>query len=317
MMQKRTLGKTSIEVPPLTIGGNVFGWTVDESTSYALLDNFKANGLNFIDTANTYSSWVAGNKGGESEIIIGNWIKRKGNRSEVIIATKVGSELDGKKGLGKTYILESVNDSLQRLQTDYIDLYQAHYPDPETPIEETMEAFDQLIKEGKVRAAGASNYTPAQLREALQVSKETGLASYATLQPLYNLYDRAGFEQELQEICTGNKIAVINYYALASGFLTGKYRSREDLAGSKRGEGVKKYLDERGLRILTALDEVSRGMQVKPAVVALAWLLAKPVVTAPIVSATSKEQIADLVLAITQVNPARGPVKACCHSPSR
>ncbi|HZG24294.1 MAG TPA: aldo/keto reductase, partial [Chitinophagaceae bacterium] len=255
MMQKRTLGKTSIEVPPLTIGGNVFGWTVDESTSYALLDNFKANGFNFIDTANTYSSWVAGNKGGESETIIGNWIKRKGNRSEVIIATKVGSELDGKKGLGKTYILESVNDSLQRLQTDYIDLYQAHYPDPETPIEETMEAFDQLIKEGKVRAAGASNYTPAQLREALQVSKETGLASYATLQPLYNLYDRAGFEQELQEICTGNKIAVINYYALASGFLTGKYRSREDLAGSKRGEGVKKYLDERGLQILTALDE--------------------------------------------------------------
>ena len=298
-MQKRTLGKTSIEVPPLTIGGNVFGWTVDESTSYALLDNFKANGLNFIDTANTYSSWVAGNKGGESETIIGNWIKRKGNRSEVIIATKVGSELDGKKGLGKTYILESVNDSLQRLQTDYIDLYQAHYPDPETPIEETMEAFDQLIKEGKVRAAGASNYTPAQLREALQVSKETGLASYATLQPLYNLYDRAGFEQELQEICTGNKIAVINYYALASGFLTVKYRSHEDLAGSKRGEGVKKYLDERGLRILTALDEVSRGMQVKPAVVALAWLLAKPVVTAPIVSATSKEQIADLVLATT------------------
>ena len=298
-MTKRTLGKTGIEVPPITVGGNVFGWTVDEPASHALLDNFFAHGLNFIDTANTYSSWVAGNKGGESEIIIGNWIKQRGNRSEVIIATKVGSEMYGKKGLSKSYILESVNESLQRLQTDYIDLYQAHYPDPETAIEETLEAFDLLIKEGKIRAAGASNYTPEQLTEALLVSKQTGLSSYATLQPLYNLYDRATFEKALEPICLEHNIGVINYYALASGFLTGKYRSEEDLSKSKRGHGVKNYLNARGLQILDALDEVAAYNDTTPAVIAVAWLLAKPSVTAPIASATNPEQIADLIKAAT------------------
>lgn len=298
-MQKRTLGKTGIEVPPLTIGGNVFGWTADEATSYRLLDNFKAQGLNFIDTANTYSSWVPGNKGGESEIIIGNWMKQRGNRSDLIIATKCGSEMNGKKGLGKSSIIECANESLKRLQTDYIDLYQAHYPDPATPIAETLEGFDQLIKEGKARAVGASNYTPAQLTEALQVSKQTGLASYATLQPLYNLYNRAAFEKELQQICSENNVAVISYYALASGFLTGKYRSAKDLDKSRRGDGIKQYLNARGLRILDALDEVSENFQVTPAVIALAWLLAKPDITAPIVSATTTEQITDLVKATT------------------
>lgn len=298
-MQKRMLGKTGIEVPPITIGGNVFGWTIDEKTSHALLDNFFGNGLNFIDTANTYSSWVAGNKGGESETIIGNWMKERGNRSEVIIGTKVGSEMNGKKGLGKNYILETVNESLQRLQTDYIDLYQAHYPDPETPIEETLEAFDQLVKEGKVRAIGASNYTPQQLSEAMDVSKQTGLTPYSTFQPLYNLYDRATFEKELEPICVENNLAVINYYALASGFLTGKYRSEEDLGKSQRGGGIKNYLNQRGLQILDALDEVAAYNETKPAVIALAWLLAKPSVTAPIASATNAEQIADMIKATT------------------
>lgn len=298
-MQKRTLGKTGIEVPPLTIGGNVFGWTADEVTSHLLLDNFKSQGLNFIDTANTYSSWVPGNKGGESETIIGNWMKQRGNRSDLIIATKCGSEMNGKKGLGKSYIIECANESLIRLQTDYIDLYQAHYPDPSTPIAETLEGFDQLIKEGKVRAVGASNYTPAQLTEALQVSKQTGLVSYSTLQPLYNLYDRTAFEKELQPICVENNIPVISYYALASGFLTGKYRSVNDLDKSRRGDGIKKYLNARGLRILNALDEISQYLQVTPAVIALAWLLAKPAIIAPIVSATTTEQITDLVKATT------------------
>jgi aryl-alcohol dehydrogenase-like predicted oxidoreductase len=296
-MKKRVLGKTGIDVPPITIGGNVFGWTVDEATSHELLDDFFSQGLNFIDTGNTYSSWVAGNKGGESETIIGNWIKQRGNRSEVIIATKVGSEMNGKLGLSKAYILEAVNESLQRLHTDYIDLYQAHYPDPETPIEETLEAFTQLMKEGKVRAIGASNYSAEQLTEAMHVSNTTGLTSYATLQPLYNLYDRGTFEKELESICVEHNIAVINYYALASGFLTGKYRSEEDITKSKRGDGVKKYLTQRGLQILDALDEVAVYNETTPAVVALAWLLSKPAITAPIASATKTEQIADLVKA--------------------
>ncbi len=296
-MQKRVLGKTGIEVPPVTIGGNVFGWTVDEKASHILLDDFFAHGLNFIDTANTYSSWVPGNKGGESETIIGNWIKQRGNRSDVIIATKIGSEMDGKKGLGKDYILAMVNESLQRLQTDYIDLYQAHYPDPETPIQETLQAFDQLLKEGKVRAVGASNYSPEQLTEALAVSRQNGLTQYATLQPLYNLYDRATFEKELEPICVENSIAVINYYALASGFLTGKYRSEADFVKSKRGPSMKNYLNKRGLQILDALSEVAAYNETTPAVIALAWLLAKPSVTSPIASATKTVQIADMVKA--------------------
>ncbi|TDH20662.1 aldo/keto reductase [Segetibacter sp. 3557_3] len=296
-MQNRKLGITGIEVPPITVGGNVFGWTVDEAASHRLLDEFVSNGLNFIDTANTYSSWVPGNKGGESETIIGNWMNQRGNRSQLVIATKVGSEMDGRKGLGKRYLLEMVDESLRRLQTDYIDLYQAHYPDPETPIEETLEAFDQLIKQGKVRAVGASNYSPEQLREAIAVSNRTGLVQYATLQPLYNLYDRLDFEKELGPICAENNVSVINYYALASGFLTGKYRSEDDLGKSKRGGGIKKYLDKRGLRILAALDEVAAYNETTPATIAIAWLLAKPVVTSAIASATTPEQIRDLVSA--------------------
>ncbi len=296
-MQNRKLGKTGIEVPPVTVGGNVFGWTVDEAASYRLLDEFVSNGLNFIDTANTYSSWVAGNKGGESETIIGNWMKQRGNRSDLVIATKVGSEMDGRKGLGKTYILEMVDESLRRLQTDYIDLYQAHYPDPDTPIEETLEAFDYLIKQGKVRAVGASNYSPEQLLEAIQASNRSGLIAYASLQPLYNLYNRMEFEKELAPICMEHHIAVINYYALASGFLTGKYRSAEDFGKSKRGDGMQKYLDERGVRILAALDEVAAYNETTPAAIAIAWLLAKPVVTSAIASATSSKQISELVAA--------------------
>ncbi|MBE7172603.1 MAG: aldo/keto reductase [Williamsia sp.] len=298
-MEKRGLGKTGIEVPPLTVGGNVFGWTLDEPASLGVLDHFTAQGLNFIDTANTYSSWVPGNKGGESETIIGNWIKKRGNRNSVIIATKLGSELNGKKGLRKEYVIESAHESLKRLQTDYIDLYQAHYPDPGTPIGETLEAFEQLQTEGKIRAYGASNYTPAQLQEALQASHDSGIGGYATLQPLYNLYDRAAFEKELEPICREHGIAVINYYALASGFLSGKYRSAEDLSKSKRGQGISKYLNERGLRILQALDKAAEEHSTTPASVALAWLLAKPTVTAPIVSATSPEQIDALVQATT------------------
>ncbi len=296
-MEKRILGTTGIKVSPIAIGSNVFGWTVDESQSQRLLDDFVERGLTFIDTADVYSAWVPGNKGGESETIIGNWLKSRGNRSELVIATKVGSEVDGKKGLSRTHIFEAVEASLRRLQTDYIDLYQAHYPDPSTPIEETLEAFEQLIKEGKIRAIGASNYSPAQLTEALEASKRTGLTSYATFQPEYNLYDRAGFEKDFEQICLDNDLAVINYYALASGFLTGKYRSEADFGKSQRGGGMKKYVNDRGLRILDALDEVAHYYDTKPAVVALAWLLAKPVITAPIASATKSEQIEDMARA--------------------
>ncbi len=298
-MEKRKLGSTGLEIAPLAFGGNVFGWTADEATSFKLLDAFVDAGFNFIDTANTYSSWVAGNVGGESETIIGKWLKQKGNREKIVIATKVGSEMGGKKGLSKKYIFEAVEESLDRLQTDYIDLYQSHYPDPSTPIAETLEAYAQLIKQGKVRAIGGSNLTAAQLTEEIEVSKQTGLPGYQTLQPLYNLYDRAVFENELQHICLDNNIAVINYYALASGFLTGKYRSESDLSKSARGGGVKKYLNEHGLRILNALDKVSQQYNATPAQVSIAWLLTRPTIAAPIASATNIEQLRDLEKAVS------------------
>jgi len=298
-MEKRKLGSTGLEIAPLAFGGNVFGWTADEATSFKLLDAFVDAGFNFIDTANTYSSWVAGNVGGESETKIGKWLKQKGNREKVVIATKVGSEMGGKKGLSKKYILEAVEGSLDRLQTDYIDLYQSHYPDPSTPIAETLEAYAQLIKQGKVRAIGGSNLTAAQLTEEIEVSKQARLPGYQTLQPLYNLYDRAVFENELQQICLDNNIAVINYYALASGFLTGKYRSESDLSKSARGGGVKKYLNERGLRILNALDKVSQQYNATPAQVSIAWLLTRPTIAAPIASATNIEQLRDLEKAVS------------------
>jgi aryl-alcohol dehydrogenase-like predicted oxidoreductase len=295
-MNKRQLGKSGLEVSPLCFGGNVFGWTVDEKTSFELLDAFVSAGFDFIDTADVYSRWASGNKGGESEAIIGEWMKQRGNRDKIIVATKLGMEMGpDKKGLAKSYILRSVEDSLRRLQTDYIDLYQSHQDDPETPLEETLEAYAQLIEQGKVRAIGASNYSAERLAESLKVSEQNRFPRYESLQPLYNLYDRADYEKELEPICREKGLGVISYYSLASGFLTGKYRSEEDLSKSVRGKGVKKYLNERGFRILKALDEVASQHDSTPARIALAWLIARPGITAPIVSATSLEQLNDLV----------------------
>jgi aryl-alcohol dehydrogenase-like predicted oxidoreductase len=274
----------------------VFGWTVSDEKAFPILDAFVSAGFNLIDTADIYPRWVPGNQGGESEEIIGNWLKRSGKRKEVIVATKVGMEMgDGKKGLSKDYILRSADDSLRRLQTDYIDLYQSHKDDPETPLEETLEAYDQLIKQGKVRAIGASNYSAARLAEALNVSKSNGLARYESLQPLYNLYDRAVYEDELEPLCIEEGIGVINFYSLAAGFLTGKYRSEDDLSKSARGGTVKKYLNERGFGIVEALDQVAAQYNSTPAQIALAWLMARPGITAPIASATSVEQLNDLI----------------------
>jgi aryl-alcohol dehydrogenase-like predicted oxidoreductase len=296
-MKKRKLGNSELEIAPLAFGGNVFGWTADEQTSFKLLDAFVAGGFNLVDTADVYASWAPGNQGGESETIIGRWLKRSGKRSEVVVATKVGMEMRGQKGLAKSYILRSAEDSLRRLQTDYIDLYQSHQDDPGTPLEETLEAYAELIRQGKVRAIGASNYSAQRLKESLLTSERNGLPRYESLQPLYNLYDRETFEAELEPLCLEKNVGVINYYSLASGFLSGKYRSESDLGKSARGGGVKKYLNERGLRILAALDEVAARQQATPAQVALAWLIARPSVTAPIASATSLEQLDELVKA--------------------
>lgn len=297
-MEKRQLGNTDLQVYPVTFGGNVFGWTIDEKQSHKILDAFTGAGFNFIDTADVYSRWAEGNSGGESETIIGNWLKKSKNRNDIIIATKVGSDMgNDKKGLSKKYILEAVNESLKRLQTDYIDLYQTHFDDENAPIEETLDAYAQLIKEGKVRYIGASNLTPERLKESLQVAQENGLPVYSTFQPQYNLYDREPFENGLEPICLGNNLGVLNYYSLASGFLTGKYRSKDDLGKSQRGGGVAKYLDERGFKILAALDEVSKTLHTTPATVALAWLIHRPSVTAPIVSATSLEQLDSIIKA--------------------
>lgn len=305
-MKTRKLGGSGIEVSPICLGGNVFGWTADEPASFAILDAFVGAGFDFIDTADVYSRWVPGHKGGESETVLGNWFKRSGNRKKVILATKVGIELaPDKKGLSKTYILQAVEDSLQRLQTDYIDLYQSHIDDATVPLEETLEACQQLIKQGKVRAIGASNYKGERLTEAAQVSKQHGLPRYECLQPHYNLYERAGYEKDQEPICLREGIGVIPYFALASGFLTGKYRSESDLAKGPRGQMVKKYLDERGFRILAALDQVAEKLHSTPGKVAIAWLIARPSITAPIASATSVEQLHDLVDAANlQLDPA-------------
>jgi aryl-alcohol dehydrogenase-like predicted oxidoreductase len=295
-MEQRKLGNTGLEISPLALGGNVFGWTIDEPTSFRILDAFVAAGFNFVDTADVYAKWVPGNKGGESETIIGNWLKKSGKRSEVIVATKVGMEMaPDKKGLSAAYIFRAVEDSLRRLQTDHIDLYQAHKDDPDTPLEETLRAFAKLIKDGKAKAIGASNYSGPRLSQALEVSKKHGLPAYQTLQPDYNLYDRADYENNLEPICLANGLGVISYFSLASGFLTGKYRSEADLSKSQRGGRVKKYLNERGFRILKALDEVAVQYNSTPARVALAWLMARPSITAPIASATSLEQLKDLI----------------------
>ncbi|MBZ5594428.1 MAG: aldo/keto reductase [Acidobacteriia bacterium] len=295
-MNTRKLGDSDLNAPPLCLGSNVFGWTIDEKTSFAILDALVAAGFNFIDTADMYSTWVPGHKGGESETIIGNWMKRMGNRSKVIIATKVGKEMGpNDKGLSKAYIFRAVERSLERLQTDYIDLYQSHADDANTPIEETLEAYAELIKQGKVRAIGASNYTAELLAAALDASERHGYPRYESLQPHYNLYERAGYEAALEPLCLVKGLSVIPYFSLASGFLTGKYRSESDLSKSPRGQGVKKYLNERGLRILAALDQVAREHHSTPGKVALAWLLARPGITAPIASATSVEQLHDLI----------------------
>jgi aryl-alcohol dehydrogenase-like predicted oxidoreductase len=294
--QTRKLGHSGLEVSPLMLGGNVFGWTIDQPTSFQILDAFVDAGLNFIDTADIYSTWVPGHTGGESETSIGSWLKQSGKRSKIVLATKVGMLMgSGKKGLKKDYILEEVEDSLRRLQTDYIDLYQSHEDDASTPLEETMGAYAQLIKEGKVRAIGASNYSVERLAEALEVSRAHGFPSYQCLQPKYNLCERAGYESALEPLILKEGIGVVPYYALASGFLTGKYRSEADLGKSVRGGGVKKYLDARGFRILAALDEVAAAHGSTPGKVALAWLMARPGITAPIASATSLDQLKDLV----------------------
>ncbi len=300
-METRTLGRSGIIVPKLTFGGNVFGWTIDQTTSFSILDALLEHRLNFIDTADVYSAWVEGNRGGESETIIGNWLKKTGQRDKVIIATKVGKPMGhDKKGLSASYIKQAVEASLLRLQTDYIDLYQSHADDPSVPLEETLGAFDALIKEGKVRAIGASNYEGARLAEALRISEQNGLARYETLQPQYNLYDRQHYEQSLEPIVTRHGLGVINYYALASGFLSGKYRAKEDAVKSKRGQNVVDlYLNDRGLRILHALDAISERHRATPTQVALAWELNRPGITAPIVSATSLEQLHELTGAIT------------------
>jgi aryl-alcohol dehydrogenase-like predicted oxidoreductase len=295
-MTTRTLGTSTLKVSPLCLGGNVFGWSADEKTSFAILDALVAAGFNFIDTADVYSRWAPGHHGGESETIIGNWLKRSGNRSKVIIATKVGMEMGpNDKGLSKAYIFRAVERSLERLQTDYIDLYQSHQDDQTTPLEETLQAYAQLIKQGKVRIIGASNYTADRLAAALEVSEQHGLPRYESLQPHYNLCERAGYEAALEPLCLEKKLGVIPYFSLASGFLTGKYRSEADLSKSPRGQGVKKYLNERGFRILAALDQVAQNLHATPGKVALAWLMARPSITAPIASATSVEQLHDLV----------------------
>jgi aryl-alcohol dehydrogenase-like predicted oxidoreductase len=307
-MKKREIGTSGIKINPFAFGGNVFGWTIDEKESFKILDGFVDAGLDFIDTADVYSSWAPGNKGGESETIIGNWLKRSGKRDKVVIATKVGKPMgEGKKGLSRKYITKAVEDSLKRLQIDYIDLYQSHDDDKDTPLLETLETYTDLIKQGKVKAIGASNYDGMRFKEALQVSKDNNLAAYQCLQPEYNLYAREYYEKELEPICRERNIGVITYYSLASGFLTGKYRSENDLSQSSRGQGVKKFLNPRGYKILAALDKIAAEYHATPASVALAWVISRPGITAPIASATSIKQLNELVKA-TELDLSSGAI---------
>jgi len=295
-MQLRALGRSGLQVAPLAFGGNVLGWTADEATSFRLLDAFVDDGFNLIDTADVYSRWVKGHSGGESESVIGRWLKRSSKRDRIVLATKVGMDMgDGKIGLAPAYIRRAVDDSLRRLQTDHIDLYQAHQDDPKTPLEDTLGTFADLIREGKVRAIGASNYSAARLDEALQTSARLKLPRYESLQPLYNLVERAAYEAELEALCRREGLGVINYFGLASGFLTGKYRSEADAGKSPRGGNiVKKYLNERGRRVLDALDSAAAQHKATPAQVALAWQMARQGLTAPIASATSPAQWREL-----------------------
>jgi aryl-alcohol dehydrogenase-like predicted oxidoreductase len=294
----RPLGRSGLEVSPICLGGNVFGWTVDEQMSFRLLDAWVDAGMNFVDTADVYSRWVPGHAGGESETIIGKWLRQNGKRHRIVLATKVGKPMgDADKGLSKAYIRRAVEASLRRLKTEVIDLYQAHDDDAATPLEETLAAFAELIKEGKVRAIGASNHSAERLTLALATSKRLGVPRYESLQPLYNLVERDGYERELEPVCIAHGLGVINFYALASGFLTGKYRNAADLGKSVRGSGVVKYLNERGLAVLGALDAVADTVGATPAQVALAWQVARPSITAPIASATTPAQLDELVAA--------------------
>lgn len=298
-MELRALGRTGLSISPVVFGGNVFGWTADEKTSFDMLDRFFAAGFNTIDTADSYNRWVPGHVGGESETIIGNWLKRGGiSRDKAIIVTKVGSDMgQGKKDLSAKWILEEVENSLRRLQTDYIDLYLAHWPDETTPYEETLGAFAKLKEAGKIRAIGCSNLDARMLQDSFDAAERAGLPRYDVLQPQYNLYDRGSFEGPLAELCIREEIGVINYYGLASGFLTGKYRDTADTEGKARGARALTYLNDKGLRILAALDEVAVETNMEPASIALAWLIQRPGVTAPIASATSVEQLEAIIAA--------------------
>jgi aryl-alcohol dehydrogenase-like predicted oxidoreductase len=295
-MERRELGRSGIRVPKFCFGGNVFGWTANEKRSFELLDALLEHGLNFVDTADSYSHWAPGNRGGESETILGRWFASRGNRGKVILATKVGSSMGaGEPCLSPSHIREAVEASLRRLQTDYIDLYQSHYDDPKTPQEETMRVYAELIAEGKVRAIGASNFSAERLASALEISRRLKLPRYETLQPEYNLYARAAFESTLQPVCVRNGLGVISYFSLASGFLSAKYHSEAEIEGRARAGMLKKYFTPRGMRILEALEEAARELHAKPAQVALAWLMTRPGITAPIASATSLEQLEELV----------------------
>jgi aryl-alcohol dehydrogenase-like predicted oxidoreductase len=301
MMDKRQLGSSSLDIVPLIFGGNVFGWTLDQDASFGILDAFKDLGFNAIDTANNYSHWVPGNKGGESETIIGNWLQERGGRDGVVLMTKVGGRFgyDSKPNVKGAYIKEEVENSLMRLRTDYIDLYQTHYDDEATPVEETLRAYEELIQEGKVRFIGASNMSPERLVESLDTSAEKGLPSYVSLQPEYNLFDRAKFEHLYEKITFEKQIAVIPYYSLASGFLTGKYTTEADFGQSARGAGIQeKYWNDRGRRVVAALNEVAHAYSVSASAVALAWLLAQRTVTAPIASATKNQHMNAFVEAV-------------------
>ncbi len=309
-MQLRSLGLSSLRVAPLCLGGNVFGWTATETASFAVLDALLDAGLNFIDTADVYSVWAPGHRGGESETVLGLWLRRGANRKDVVIATKVGMPMaPDRKGLSAKHIMHSVEESLRRLQTDYIDLYFSHCDDTAVPMEETLATYQKLISQGKVRAIGASNFTAARMGEALELSRKHALPRYEVLQPHYNLYARADYESALESLCLEHQIGVVSYFALAAGFLTGKYRTPADAAKSARGQGViENFLNERGLSILAALDEVGRRHGAKPASVALAWQIARPSITAPIASATTVDQLNDLVAA-TQLKLDRADIE--------
>jgi aryl-alcohol dehydrogenase-like predicted oxidoreductase len=294
----RKIGTTALDAFEVCLGGNVFGWTADERQSFAVLDAYAGAGGNFVDTADVYSVWAPGNQGGESEAIIGRWMAARGNRDEILVATKVGMAGD-RKGLTEKTILGAVEASLQRLQTDYVDLYYAHVDDPGTPLGETLGAFDSLVREGKIRYAAASNYSAARLAEALAVSDREGLTRYVALETGYNLMDRAGYEGELEGLCARERLSCLPYFALAKGFLAGKYRPGGDDVRSARAEGARQYLDDRGVAVLGVLDELAAGHGVSVAAVALAWLLAKPTVATPIASARTPEQLADLLPAAT------------------